>query len=115
MVVYWQSEAAHYPAVIDDHDSKDRYHLIYDDGYVHATLFFTGCCNHGILYAHACVSLTCLSLASILTCLCARIRESDESPFDPCRLAFLPLLRRPLQSALPMCSAAHVLRRAALL
>ena len=65
-MAYWQSEAAHYPAVIDDHDSKDRYHLIYDDGYVHGTLFFTGCCNHGILSR---CSGTKIEIAHLLCCM----------------------------------------------
>jgi hypothetical protein len=32
VLVYWDGDAAHYPALIDDYDEKERYHLIYDDG-----------------------------------------------------------------------------------
>lgn len=36
MVVHWEDDSSHYPAIIDDYDNVGKYHLIYDDGYTHA-------------------------------------------------------------------------------
>ena len=62
VLVYWGGDGAHYPAVIDDYDDGDRYHLIYDDGSL----------PRGCLLASA-------------SWMFARVRAAGPAPEPPCR------------------------------